>query len=131
MLGFSESLIQNFRGLLDGAARFGDLPLHLARADFILRNATGFAGVGLDHRRGSGLQLARAPGGDQNIAIVAVEAFDQFHGFSPLAYRDARFRLPKVGALRSSPGKPRTALPIFPRNSSLRGLPPSNMVTED
>jgi hypothetical protein len=28
--------------------------------------------------------LAGAPGGDQNVAIVAVEAFDQFHGFSPL-----------------------------------------------
>jgi hypothetical protein len=30
------------------------------------------------------LQLPGAPGGDQNVAIVAVEAFDQFHGFSPL-----------------------------------------------
>src|ERR1700733_1996087 len=83
-LGVSESLVQNFCGLLGCAASFGDLPLHFACANFILRDAARFAGAGLNHRRGSRLQLPGAPGGDQNVAIVAVEAFDQFHGFSPL-----------------------------------------------
>src|ERR1700693_1104381 len=103
----SESLVQDFGGLLGGAARFRNLPLHLARADFVLRNAAGFAGIGLNHRRGSGLPLAGAAGRDQNIAIVAVEAFDQFHGLSPLhtglQISIAESWLPKVGALRSSP----------------------------
>src|SRR5580704_2691016 len=79
-----EGLIQNVGGLLGRAASFGDLPFHFTRADLVLCNAARFAGVGLDHRRRSGLQLPRAPCGDQNVAIVAVEAFDQFHGFSPL-----------------------------------------------
>ena len=79
-----ESLIQNIGGLLGRAAGFGDLPFNLACADFVLRDAAGFAGVSLDYRRGSGLQLAGAPCGDKNITVVAVEALDQFHGFSPL-----------------------------------------------
>jgi hypothetical protein len=78
-----ESFIQFFGGLLGGAAGFGDFPFDLAGADFILRNAAGLAGVSLNHRGRSGLQLAGAPGGDQNVAIVAVEAFDQFHRLSP------------------------------------------------
>src|SRR5258706_3972694 len=79
-----ESLIQNFGSLLGGAASFWNLPLHLACADFILRDTARFAGIGLNHRGGAGLELPGATGGDQNVAIVAVEAFDQFHGFSPL-----------------------------------------------
>jgi hypothetical protein len=80
----AENLFQSFSGLLCGAARFRDLPLHFAGADFILRDAAGFAGIGLHYRRRSRLQLASAPGGDQNVAIVAVEAFDQFHGILSL-----------------------------------------------
>jgi hypothetical protein len=79
----AESLIQNFGGLLSGAARFRDFPFHLASADFILRDAAGFAGICLYHRRSARLQLSGAPGGDQNVAIVAVEAFNQFHGLFP------------------------------------------------
>jgi hypothetical protein len=80
----SESLVENIGGLFSRAARFGNLPFHFARANLVLRDAAGFAGISLNHGRGSGLQLAGAPGGDQNISVVAVEAFDQFHGFSPL-----------------------------------------------
>src|SRR5258708_38073674 len=79
----SESLIQNFGSLLGGTASFRDLPLLFACADFILRDTARFAGIGLNHRRSAGLQLPGATGGDQNVAIVTVEAFDQFHGFSP------------------------------------------------
>src|ERR1700675_4718500 len=79
-----ESLIKNLGRLLGRAASFRNLPLHLTRADFILRNAAGFARVGLHHRRSAGLKLAGAPRRYQNVAIVAVEAFDQFHGVSPL-----------------------------------------------
>jgi hypothetical protein len=79
----TESLIQNFGGLFGGAAYFGNLPFHFAGADFVLRDTAGFAGIGLNHRRSSGLELAGAPRGDQNVSIIAIEAFDQLHGFSP------------------------------------------------
>jgi hypothetical protein len=78
----AESLIQNFGGLLSGAARFRDFPFHLAGADFILRDAAGFAGICLYHGRSARLQLPGAPGGDQNVAIVAVEAIN-FMDFFP------------------------------------------------
>jgi hypothetical protein len=46
------------------------------------------------------LQLAGSPGGDQNVAIVAVEAFDQFHIFSPLV-PGYKILTAEIGALRS------------------------------
>src|ERR1700689_5258476 len=129
-----ESLIQNLSGLLGRAASFRNLPLHLARADFILRDAARLAGVGLHHRWGSGLQLAGAPRGDQNITIVAVEAFDQFHGLSPLQLghkilisencRSSLLLLPLFGA-SASVAEAKNYSPIFPRTSRLRGLPAS------
>jgi hypothetical protein len=79
-----ERLIQNFGSLLCGATRFRYFPFHLACADFILRDAAWFTGIGLHYRRRSRLQLPGTSRSYKDVAIVAVEAFDQFHGFSPL-----------------------------------------------
>src|ERR1700740_561767 len=79
-----ECLVECFGGLLGSAAGFGHFPLHLARADLILRDAAGLAGVGIDYRGRPRLQLPCAPRGYQDIPIVAVEAFNQLHWDSPL-----------------------------------------------
>jgi hypothetical protein len=49
-----------------------------------LRNAAGLAGIGIDDWWGAGLELPRTPRCDQDIPIVAVEAFDQLHWDVPL-----------------------------------------------
>src|SRR5258708_11064697 len=117
-----ESLIQNFGSLLGRAAGFRNLPFHLTGANFILRNAAGFARAGVNHRRGAGLKLPGATRGDENVAIVAVEAFDQFHGLSPLILGH---RILISESCRSSfvvlrQRKPRTAL-LFSHEIKLTG----------
>src|SRR5215831_15591522 len=74
-----ESLVESFRGLFGGAAGFGNFPFHLARANFILRDATGFAGVGVDDGRCTRLELASTASCHQDVPVIAVEAFDQLH----------------------------------------------------
>src|ERR1700724_2316003 len=106
----TESLIHNFGGLLSGAARFRDFPFHLAGADFILRDAAGFAGICLYHRRSARMQLPGALGGDQNVAIVAVKAFNQFHGLFPPCDRDANLDCRKLVRLVVCQRKLRTPL---------------------
>jgi hypothetical protein len=94
----SENLIERFGSLFGGAAGLRNFPFHLTRADFILRDATGLAGIGLYHRRRSRLQLACTAGGDQDITIVAVEAFDQFHEILSLATGTQDFDCRKFSA---------------------------------
>src|SRR5579859_570171 len=84
VLVLPQRLIQSLFGLLGSGAGFGNLPLHLAGANFILRDAAGLAGIGVDHGRGAGLELPRAPCRHQNVSVVAVKTFDQLHGSSPL-----------------------------------------------
>src|SRR5580658_9567367 len=74
-----QRLIQRFPGLLRSAAVVWNFPFHLAGSDFILRDTAGFAGTGIDHGRRAGLKLACAASCDQNVTVVAVEAFDQLH----------------------------------------------------
>src|SRR5271163_3800704 len=118
-----ESLIQHLRGLLGRAASFRDLPFHFARADFILGNAAGLTGIGLHYRRRSGLQLAGSPGRDQNVAIVAVETFDQFHGILSLAIGTARFSSSKlpVSLFLFFSGGSQEPLPYFPTKLKVVG----------
>jgi hypothetical protein len=80
----TNSLVQNFAGLLGRGARVGDFPFHLAGTNFILRDAAGFPGTGIDHRRSTGLQLASAPRRHENVPVITIEAFDQLHWDSPL-----------------------------------------------
>src|SRR5215469_14271921 len=80
-----DSLVERFAGHFDRAlGNFGDHPLHLARPDFILGDAAGLAGNGVNHRRCPALQLSSPPGGDQDIAVVAVETVHQLHRIPPL-----------------------------------------------
>src|SRR5256885_15240915 len=69
---------------LSGRTSVRNLPLYFAGADFVLRDAARFTGVGVDHRRGAGLELPRAPRCHQDVAIVAVKSLDQLHCDSPL-----------------------------------------------
>src|ERR1017187_432820 len=71
--GFRQNLAGNLRG------SFAHLPLHLAGINFLLRDAAGLAGVRLHHRMRATLQLAGPPGGDQYIAILAIESIIQLH----------------------------------------------------
>src|ERR1035441_11123359 len=68
--GFRQNLAGNLRGSL------AHLPLHLARIDFLLRDAAGLAGVRLHHRMRATLQLAGPPGGGQHLAIIALSSLN-------------------------------------------------------
>ena len=78
--GFVESL----GSLLGSAASFRNFPFHFARLDLVLRDAAGLAGIRVDDGGGAGLELPRTTRRDQDVAIVAVEAFDQLHWDVPL-----------------------------------------------
>jgi hypothetical protein len=70
----------------DFSNRFGGFrnhPLDLTCANFILRDTARFAGTGLYDRGRATLELAGPTGGHEDIAIVAVEAFDQLHTVLP------------------------------------------------
>src|SRR6476646_6842550 len=105
----TESLIETFSGLFGGAAGLGHLPFHLARADFILRNAAWLAGTGIDHRGRTGLQLPRTPCCHKDVPVVAVKAFDQLHWDVPLETE-----------LKSN--QCRTSIQSVPQNSATFGL---------
>ena len=79
-----QSFVESLGSLLGSAASFGNFPFHFAGADLILGNAAGLAGIGVHHWWGAGLELPRTPRCDQDVAIVAVEAFDQLHWDVPL-----------------------------------------------
>jgi len=64
---------------------FRNDPFHFAGTDFILRDAARFTGTGFDYRRSAALELAGPASGHEDVAIVAVEAFDQLHNYSPAA----------------------------------------------
>jgi hypothetical protein len=66
------------------------------------------------------LQLASAAGGDQNVTIVAVEAFDQFHGFSPLL-PGCTILIAEIGALRSFVCDAKGLLYYFPTKPRVVG----------
>src|ERR1700733_3849909 len=117
-----ENLIERFSSLLSGAAKFRNFPLHLARSNFVLRDAARFAGVGLNHRRSSRLQLPSTPGGDQNVAIVAVEAFDQFHGLSLPPSRDARFLIAESYRASFFAGEAKNSFIYFPTKPKVAGV---------
>jgi hypothetical protein len=70
-------------GLRSGLGNFGDDPFHLPGTDFVLGDAARLAGTGLYDRRRATLELAGPTGGHEDIAIVAVEAFDQLHTVLP------------------------------------------------
>src|SRR5437879_7364220 len=138
----AQHLVKRLAGLLGGAPGLWDFPLHLARPDFILRNAAGLAGIGVDHRRGARLQLARPPRRHQNVAVVAVEAFNHLHGGSPLksGLEPGQWRashsspsrttlnfgyVPYLSLSRS--GRPlSTTAAMIPRNPRARGFPKSS-----
>src|SRR5690349_3685119 len=75
----AQSLVEGLFGLLGGGAGFRNLPLHLAGADLVLRDAAGLAGIGVDHGWRTGLELPRTPRRDQDVSVVAIKAFDQLH----------------------------------------------------
>jgi hypothetical protein len=80
------ALIQCFLGGFYRRLRcFGNDPFHFAGADLVLRDAARFTGTGFDYRRSAALELAGTASGHEDVAIVAVEAFDQLHNYSPAA----------------------------------------------
>src|SRR5258705_9476050 len=80
------ALLESFTGQVDGGlGSLRDDPFHLAGADFILRDSAGLAGAGFHDRRSAALQLAGTAGSDENVAVIAVEAFNQLHSDSPAA----------------------------------------------
>src|SRR5512146_2281529 len=95
--GFVEEL---FGGGNRRLGSFRDEPLDLARLDFVLGNAAWLAGIGADDGARSGLELARTASRDQDVAVVAVEAFDQLH--------DTFTSCPRP-AVRTRPGSARRA----------------------
>src|ERR1700686_1694566 len=80
----AQRLVESLSRLLGGGTRFRNLPLHLAGTNFILRDAAGLAGICIDHRRRTGLELPRPPRCHQNVSVIAIKAFDQLHWDSPL-----------------------------------------------
>src|SRR4051812_20727299 len=53
----------------------GDRISNLARANLFASDLAGLAGDGFDQRTSAGLELARTTSGDQDVSIVAIEAF--------------------------------------------------------
>src|SRR5580704_7754954 len=88
-LVLAQRFVEGFGGLLGDAASFGNLPLHLAGADFILRDAARLAGISVHHRRCARLELPRTPRRYQYVPVVAVEAFNQLHLGSPSMIKSA------------------------------------------
>src|SRR5579862_7360390 len=81
---FGQRLLQDFAGDFGRATRhFGDHPLHLAGPDLILGDAARLAGGGLDRWRRSTLELPCTPRGHQDVPVIAVKPFDQFHYVLP------------------------------------------------
>src|ERR1035438_9649701 len=81
---FRENLAQGFARSLDREFRqFRNQPFHLARLDFILRDAAWFARNSVNHGWSAPLQLPGTPRRYEYIAIVAVKSLDQLHR-SPL-----------------------------------------------
>src|ERR1700687_4108275 len=81
---FRENLIQSLaRGHYRQFRNLRNQPFHLARLDFILGDAAGFARSGIDHRGCAALQLSCPSRRYQNVAVVAVEPFNQLHTLSP------------------------------------------------
>src|SRR5579864_1988489 len=79
-----RSWIESLAGDLScGLGNFGDDPFHLPSTDLVLGDAARLAGTGLYDRRRATLELAGPAGGHEDIAIVAVEAFDQLHTVLP------------------------------------------------
>jgi hypothetical protein len=76
------------------------------------------------------LQLSGAPRRHQYVTIVAVEAFDQFHGLSPLV-PGLRISIAESLCAVFSASEAKNYAPIFPRISMLWGPPAFNIVTED
>jgi hypothetical protein len=80
------ALIKRFLGGFDRRFRgFRNDPFHFAGPDFILRDAARFTGTGFNYRRSAALELASPSSGHEDVAIVAIEAFDQLHNYSPAA----------------------------------------------
>src|SRR5438105_8712547 len=78
--GFVEELARHLsRRLL----RRGDEPLDFSGDDLVLRNTAGLTRVGFDHRSGTRLQRACTARRYQDVAVIAIKAFHQFHGASP------------------------------------------------
>src|SRR5215475_9949461 len=92
-LFLAHSLVQRFAGYFRcGLGGVHDRPLHLPSTDFVLGDPAGFARTGFNYRRRSTLELAGAAGGDQDITVVAVEAFNQLHRILPQTYVWVLFR---------------------------------------
>jgi hypothetical protein len=64
---------------------FRNDPFHFAGPDFVLRDTARFTRTGFDYRRSAAPELAGTASGHEDVAIVAVEAFDQLHNYSPAA----------------------------------------------
>src|SRR4029077_18672610 len=85
---FREHLVQSLgRGYYWQFRNLRNQPFHLAGLNFILRDAAGFARSGIDHRGCAALQLPCPPRRYQNVAVVAVEPFNQLHTLSPKTSR--------------------------------------------
>jgi hypothetical protein len=68
---------QYLGGGLEGSLfRLRDLPLHSAGLDLFFGDATGFPRGGFNHGTSAILYLTSAARGHQDIAIIAVEAFN-------------------------------------------------------
>src|SRR5579864_6912563 len=112
----AERLVESLLGLLGGGAGFGNFPLHFAGADFILCDAAGLAGIRVDDRRRTGLQLSRSPRCHQDVSIVAVKAFDQLHWDSPLKTGSKFLLLPTSNnALHRTPSTFRLSRSFYSR----------------
>src|SRR5215469_12052449 len=80
-LGICRSAgLQHFASGLDRRlGGFWNDPLYFSSADFILSDTAGLAGTGFDNRRRTTLELACAASSDEDVTVIAVEAFDQLH----------------------------------------------------
>src|SRR5437868_4802955 len=79
-----RSWIESLAGDLScGLGNFGDDPFHLPGTDFVLGDAGRVAATGLYDRSSATLELPGPAGGHEDIAIVAVEAFDPLHTVLP------------------------------------------------
>src|SRR3954471_13438495 len=73
-------IVQHFRRDIDRCLwDFRNHPFHLAGFDFVLRNPARLSGMSVDDRRRTTLQLPRPAGRHQDIAIVAIESFNELH----------------------------------------------------
>src|SRR6059058_4911994 len=112
---------------LHWSVRFGHHITDFSGLNLIPCDSAGFAGVGLDESASASLELASAPGGDENVAIFAIEFFLGFHSDVPqrLGLDGAILKDSKTGRTFSwlFVNKHRSAMRASSRSSGVSGSP--------